>query len=246
LSNHCVTGSEILRRFFRVWLLRAWVAVICVGGAGCSKLGIYVDEDVEKPPPPPVVLDKFVWHRYDSGRETQRIAGEVAYYYEKDGHIDVDNITAYFYDEKDPFGKMSVLNAKKAVLHMADSPTTPAAFLSGDVEFQGDVSFVNRSGYWVQSNNMRFHKKEQLLKSDGATTQVVTAGDTVLVNSGNDAFSFDLRNHLLNTNDPHTEFLGGESGRPLRELVKKKIDAIVWVTPTDDKSIAIRDAEKKP
>jgi len=230
----------------RVWFLRALPTILCLGFAGCSKLGIYVEEEGEKPPPPPVVLEKFVWHRYDNGREMQRIAGDVAYYYEKESRMEVHNINAYFYDEKDPFGKMSVLNSGKAMLYLADSPTTPPAFLSGDIDFADDVSFIHRGGYWVQSASMRYHKKERELTSDGPTTRVLAVENAVWIDTGNGGFVFNLHDYSFQMNRSETAILGGAEGQSLRESLKKKIAAVEWIGPTDDQSIALRNGEQKP
>ncbi|MCX7047346.1 MAG: hypothetical protein NTX50_17900 [Candidatus Sumerlaeota bacterium] len=207
---------------------------------GCSKTQFL--ENFQPPPPQPLVMEGFTLHHTKAGLETQRILGETAKYFDDRKQMEITRVQTYFYDGKEPNSQIRYLRSDMAILYMSDQ-TTSGGFLKGDIEFIGNIVFIDRPlEFRMETSKARYHDRLRLMESDLPTTRAIMTEKDVLEEHGKKGFHYDM-NTSSTSRFPMYESHAIKAPLETREATLAKMRAeivsIPWVCGPDDAAIAV-------
>ena len=189
------------------------------------------------PPEKPVVIEQFILHHYKDGIETQRVQGVVGRYYEKEWRMEVDGVTAFFYDNAPPYCQSSVLKSDHGILYMADEPTTPPSYRKSDIDFNGHVVFLEReSSRKIETDQARYHASSKLLLSETPSDWITPTKTGLMKQHYQVGFTVDMTQSVYTHKGASLklETLTGDEGKRALAKHNAEFDAIPWVCGPDD------------
>ena len=220
----------------------------CVWSLACSDMKFLVD-DFSPGEAKPLTMESVTLHNYKEDGDTSttlefmRIHGKTVEMAHTTGtaQMEMQAPEVYFYDMGEPNAQIYYLRAKSAIIHLSDDRETTPAFQSGDIDFIGDVEFLNRDAMMrVVTDRLRYSSGIRTILTDRMTTRTEAVDNAVALDIMGDGFSYDMENGVFESSEGNQqENLEGPEAEVIRRAIHASILAIPWVSGPDDAPIPI-------
>lgn len=224
--------------------------IACMGALACSDMQFLID-DFSPGETQPLTLETVTLSNYKMDHATSaplefmRIHGVTAEMAESPGEtqMTIQTPQVYFYNMDEPNAQIYYVRATTGVVHLRDDrATSPPAHSSGDIDFVGDVMFLNREAMMrVMTDRLRYSATKRSIATDQMTTRTEALGDTVALETMAGGFRYEMAEGGVLTSDEGSqqENLEGPEAEQIRKDIHANIAAIPWVSGPDDTPIAI-------
>lgn len=215
-------------------LAKVAVCLAALALVACEPLTFYT-EDFQPDAPEPLNVERFVLNHYKDGIELYRLIGETATYETRGVFLDTKSPKVYLYEEEPPFCQYGLLTATKARLYLVDDWNEPQQFLRGDIDFFGDVRFLERRRRLrMTTDKATYHSNRRELTSQLPSETTILQSESILRDNTKDGFTIVLDKKDFRFSSGRARMLQGEEAKATRAEVEREFAEADWVCGPED------------